>query len=121
MSVSKFTAHPLARRGAGPSGHPLVPAAAGVGSDLVITEWELRGESWTDRHPHTEYNYVLDGVLFVESEGNTVEAHRGDVVLVGAGTVGRYWAPDYARLLAVYGPNPTGAPSEVVGLAPVES
>ena len=37
-------------------------------------EWELKGESWTDWHPHIEYNFVIDGQLFVESGGVTVEA-----------------------------------------------
>ena len=77
-------------------------------------EWELIAESWTDEHPHSEYNYVLEGQLFVESGGVTVEAHAGDLVQVPAGAVGRYWAPTYARLLAIYGPS-AGAPSRRLG------
>jgi hypothetical protein len=62
-------------------------------------EWELKAESWTDEHPHCEYNYVIEGQLFVDSGGVTVEALAGDVVRVPAGATGRYWAPRYARLL----------------------
>lgn len=76
-------------------------------------EWELSGESWTDWHPHVEYNYVLDGHLFVESGGVTVEARSGDLVSVPANTQGRYWAPQYARMLAIYGPN-RGEPSKAI-------
>ncbi len=76
----------------------------------IIMEWELTGESWTDRHVHDEYAYVLEGHLFVECNGVTVEATKGELVCVPAGFTGRYWAPTYARMLGVYGANPTGAP-----------
>jgi quercetin dioxygenase-like cupin family protein len=65
---------------------------------------------WSDEHPHSEYNFVIEGQLFVESGGITVEAQAGDVVQVPAGAVGKYWAPKYARLLAIFGPS-KGAPS----------
>jgi quercetin dioxygenase-like cupin family protein len=68
----------------------------------------MTGESWTDEHPHSEYNFVIEGQLFVESGGVTVEARTGDVVRVPAGAVGRYSAPKYARLLAIYGPSKGG-------------
>ena len=42
------------------------------------------------------------------------EAQAGDVVRVPAGAVGRYWAPSYARLLAIYGPS-NGEPSRSMG------
>lgn len=77
-------------------------------------EWELRGESWTDEHPHSEYNYVIEGQLFVQSGGVTVEVQPGEVVHVAPGTAGRYWAPRYARLLAIYGPS-NGEPSKKLG------
>ncbi len=61
----------------------------------ALFEWELTGESWTDQHPHTEYNYVIEGHLFVEAGGVTVEAHSGDVVLVKpAGATGKYWGAE---------------------------
>jgi len=57
---------------------------------------------------------VIEGKVFVESGGVTVEAKAGDVVRVPAGAVGRYWAPKYARLLAIYGPS-QGGTSRVLG------
>ena len=78
---------------------------SGGWTEPAMFEWELSAESWTDEHPHSEYNYVLDGQLFVESCGVTVEARTGDVVRVPAGAAARYWAPAYARLLAIYGPS----------------
>ncbi len=56
---------------------------------------------------------MIEGQLFVESGGVTVEARAGDVVVVHAGSAGRYWTPTYARLLAIYGPS-SGAASGAV-------
>ncbi|MEU9396157.1 hypothetical protein AB0D86_39925 [Streptomyces sp. NPDC048324] len=53
--------------------------------------------------------------MLVRCDGEPAEAHAGDLVLVPAGTVGRYWAPDHARMLALYGPDPQGQPSRVHG------
>ena len=83
----------------------IIPPAEGGWSEPALFEWELKAESWTDEHPHCEYNFVIEGQLFVEAGGLTVEAFAGDVVQVPAGAVGRYWAPNYARLLAIYGPS----------------
>lgn len=88
----------------------IIAPVQGGWSEPALFEWELTGESWTDEHPHSEYNFVIEGQLFVEAGGVTVEAQRGDVVRVPAGAVGRYWAPKYARLLAIYGPS-KGGPS----------
>jgi uncharacterized cupin superfamily protein len=77
----------------------------------VLSEWELRCARWTDRHEYDELNYVLEGELHVESGGVTVIADIGDVICVPAGSTGHYWAPRYARMLAVYGPNPEGKPT----------
>ena len=114
----------LIRRAAVPPGRELrcrsiVPPAAGGWTEPAIFEWELRGECWTDEHPHTEYNYVIEGRLVVECGGLTVEAHAGDLVLVPAGAQGRYSAPEYARLLAIYGPS-DGRPSRITGLQRLE-
>lgn len=79
-------------------------------TDPVLMVWELTGESWTDEHAHDEYAYVIEGQLFVESGGVTVEANEGDTVRVPTGTVGHYYAPKYARIFGVYGPNLTGEP-----------
>ena len=91
-----------------PNCRVIIPPTAGGWSEPALFEWELRAESWTDQHPHSEYNFVIEGQLFVESGGLTVEAQTGDVVHVPAGAVGRYWAPKYARLLAIYGPSKVG-------------
>jgi len=92
----------------------IMPPVQGGWSEPALFEWELTAESWTDEHPHSEYNFVIEGQLFVESGGVTVEAQTGDVVRVPAGAVGRYWAPKYARLLAIYGPS-KGGPSRRLG------
>jgi mannose-6-phosphate isomerase-like protein (cupin superfamily) len=92
----------------------IMPPVQGGWSEPALFEWELTAESWTDEHPHSEYNFVIEGHLFVESGGITLEARTGDVVRVPAGAVGRYWAPEYARLLAIYGPS-EGGPSRTLG------
>ena len=97
------------RADGGPKCRLITPPARAGWTEPVLSEWELTAESWSDQHPHSAYNFVLEGRLFVESGGVTVEARAGDVVRVPAGTVGRYWAPRYARLLAIYGPSQGGA------------
>ena len=92
----------------------ILPPVPGGWSEPAVFEWELTAESWTDLHPHTEYNFVIEGQLFVEAGGVTIEAQAGDLVRVPAGVPGRYWAPRYARLLAIYGPS-DGRPSSVLG------
>lgn len=95
----------------------IVPPGTGARSEPAIFEWELRGEAWTDLHPHSEYNFVIEGRLCVEAGGVVVEAGVGELVHVPAGTAGRYWAPQYARLLAIYGPT-DGTPSQALGYEP---
>jgi mannose-6-phosphate isomerase-like protein (cupin superfamily) len=98
----------------GPNCRTIIAPARGGWTEPAVFEWELQAESWTDEHPHTEYNYVIEGQVFVESGGVTVEGRAGDLVRVPAGVVGRYWAPTYARLLAIYGPS-KGEPSRRLG------
>jgi hypothetical protein len=98
----------------------ILPPVPGGWSEPALFEWELTSESWTDEHPHSEYNFVIEGQLFVESGGVTVEANAGDVVRVLAGAVGRYWAPKYARLLAIYGPS-KGEPSRALSYEKLDS
>lgn len=86
------------------------PASA-AWTEPVLAQWELVGAGWEDRHPHTETNVVVEGVLHVECEGVEVVLRPGDVVTVPAGVTGRYWAPERARMVSVYGPNPDGAPT----------
>lgn len=81
-------------------------------TEFVLSEWELRSAGWADLHPHTETNVVVEGELHVECAGETVVAGAGDTVTVPAGVRGRYWAPDYARMIAVYGPNPDAQSTE---------
>ena len=78
---------------------------------FALSEWELTGAGWSDQHPHSETNIVVEGELHVEAGGVTVVAGAGDTVTVPAGQVGRYWAPVHARMVAIYGPNPRGANS----------
>ena len=78
---------------------------------VAIHEWELDGEGWEDLHPHDETTYLLAGELVVESGGKSVTLQPGDAALVRGGHLGRYLARGYARMLAIYGPNPSGAPS----------
>ena len=92
-----------------PKCRAIMPPVPSGWSEPVLFEWELTAESWTDEHPHSEYNFVIEGQLFVEAGGVTVEALAGDVVRVPAGATGRYWAPEYARLLAIYGPSQGGS------------
>ena len=83
----------------------VAPSADGW-SEFALSEWELTRAGWSDRHPHSETNVVLEGELCIRcDDGPVVTARAGDTVTVPAGVVGRYWAPTYARMLAIYGPN----------------
>lgn len=79
---------------------------------FVLSEWELRRRGWADLHPHDETNIVVEGELHVECDGQTVVVGPRGTVRVPAGKIGRYSAPVYARMFAIYGPNPTGAKTE---------
>lgn len=77
-------------------------------SDFALSEWELTAAGWSDFHVHTETNVVLSGELYVECNGRTVIGRPGDTITVPAGRTGRYWTPTSARMLAIYGANPSG-------------
>jgi hypothetical protein len=83
----------------------------GAWDDFILSEWELHSCAWQDFHPHSETNVVLEGELHVESDGKTVILRPGDAARVNPGRTGRYWAPVYARMLTIYGPNPEGLES----------
>lgn len=83
-------------------------------SSMGMMEWELRSAGWQDRHPHDEINYVLEGELHVEADGVSAVLHPGDCTRIAKGSVGRYWAPAYARMIAVYGPNTRHLPTDSV-------
>lgn len=96
----------------------MVPPQQGGWTDYAVSEWELEEAAWTDLHHHDEINLVLEGELHVESDGHTVVAGPGDTVRVAAGQLGHYRAPIYARMFAVYGPNP-GLPDESFSYEPL--
>ena len=110
----KYSATGFVPRSGLPNCRTIVAPTPGGWTEPAVFEWELRGEAYADEHPHTEYNYVLEGQLFVEAEGVTIEAGPGDTVQVPAGATGKYWAPAYARMLAIYGPS-NGDPSRKLG------
>ena len=83
----------------------------GAWDDFILSEWELEACAWEDFHPHSETAYVLEGELHIESQGQTVVLKPGDSARVNPGGVGRYWAPVYARMVTIYGPNPEGLES----------
>lgn len=111
---------PLTASRSGVRHHAYIPPAQGGWSDVAVTMWELRAESFSDLHQHVELNLVLDGELHVTSGGETVVAGPGDLVEVPAGAPGTYVAPVYARMLAIYGPNPSGVPGQVIGHHPLQ-
>lgn len=84
----------------------IVPPTEGGWSGYALSEWELERAAWTDLHHHEEINVVVEGELQVECDGTTVIARPGDTVRVPPGRLGRYSAPDYARMIAIYGANP---------------
>jgi uncharacterized cupin superfamily protein len=94
-----------------PKDHRFVWSPSESWTSVRIGEWELTRQEWVDTHEHDEFNYVLEGTLMVTCDGETVEVPAGNVVHTPPGSTGRYWAPVYARMLVVYGPNPTGAPT----------
>ncbi|MCG2624792.1 cupin domain-containing protein [Arthrobacter sp. I2-34] len=89
-------------------GRFIIPTRARGWHDFALSEWELQASAWEDFHPHDETNFVIEGELHIEADGTTVILRTGDAARVRGGRTGRYWAPDYARMVAVYGPNPEG-------------
>jgi ethanolamine utilization protein EutQ (cupin superfamily) len=102
--------------GPGMSSRRIFGSAEGAWTAPVFTEWELSHAEWVDQHPHDEFNFVLEGELHVESEGERVIARVGDLVRVPAHCEGRYFAPVHARMLAVYDHNPGGETSSTGAL-----
>ena len=93
----------------------MLPPGSDGWEEFALSEWELTAAGWSDHHPHSETNVVLEGELHVEAGGVTVIVSAGDTVMVPAGQVGRYWAPVYARMIAIYGPNPGGDDTDLLG------
>ncbi len=112
MTVTVIRAEPLTGRvDAAMPGRGIIDQPGPAWTGFALMEWELHAAEWTDRHPHDEVNYVLAGQLHVESDGETVVGGPGDTVVVPAGSRATYAAPTYARMLAIYGPNPEGLAS----------
>ncbi len=110
MGAELFPAAPLANSPGGCRG--IIPAPESGWTHVPLGEWELaEGAGFGDCHPHDEVNYVLEGLLIVDCDGQKVVAGPGDVVRVPAGSPAFYSTPEYARMLFVYGANPDGLPS----------
>jgi len=109
MPADLYPHRPL---GADPDGCHVIIAPSRAGWDqLAMGEWQLTHSGFGDCHPHDEVNYVVEGLLEVDCDGVRVSAGPGDVVRVPAGRPAYYHAPEHARMLYVYGPNPQGLPS----------
>ena len=106
---------PLAARGDGVASRVLLGSGTGAWAGVVLGGWGLERGWLQDRHPQDEINYVLEGELVVTCAGAVHRLRTGDTIRVPGGLAARYEAPVYARMLFVYGPNPEGAPSEVIG------
>lgn len=99
----------------------IVPIARDGWANYSISEWELNAASWQDFHPHSEYNLVLEGELFVAAGGDVQVIGPGDVARVPAGRMGRYWSPGHTRMIGVYGPNPEGVNSSGFAYWPLDT
>ena len=115
MTIELYPTAPLEGDTPGQKGRSIFGDGTGAWQLPVLGEWELTGADFTDQHPHDEFNVVLEGELHVEADGVLVVAGPGDMVRVVAGCRARYFAPVHARMLFVYGPNPDGAESIIVG------
>lgn len=105
----------LEARRPGSASRSILRASTVAWESVVLGEWDLERAWLEDQHPHYEINYVLDGELVVTCAGATHRLGPGDTIRVPGGRAARYEAPVYARMLFIYGPNPRGAPSEVLG------
>jgi len=94
-----------------PSCRAIIAAPASGWDQVAMGEWELSAQGFGDCHPHDEVTYLLEGLLEIDCDGQRVTAGPGDVVRVPAGHPAYYYAPKYARMLFIYGPNPNGATS----------
>ena len=98
-----FGAAPTLPRAGRPTGRVIVPAEHDPEGPAFF-EWELRGQEWSDVHPHDEWVYVLDGELHIEAGSVAVVGGAGALIRVPSGSRGTYRAPVHARILSVYGP-----------------
>jgi ethanolamine utilization protein EutQ (cupin superfamily) len=85
-----------------------------------IVDWTLLRQETSDVHPYDEFAYVLEGELVMESGGASVTVTAGQVGMVPAGSIGRYWTPGFVRMISLGGPNPSAAPSTFFGFRPLD-
>lgn len=85
------------------------------GHDYALSEWELTKAGFSDHHPHDEVTFVLEGELHIKVGDSTVIGQVGDTITVPAGNTGHYWAPEYARMLGIYGPHSGTEATEYLG------
>lgn len=116
----RYPRGPLSPDGGLPPYRSINPPAGPAWGHPVLTEWELRSASFTDRHIHDEYVYVLEGECEVECDGVTVTAGVGDTVVVPGGSAGTYRTRGHVRLLSVYAPNPDGVAAENLDYSPLD-
>lgn len=90
---------------------PIIAPGPKGWDQVAMGEWRLTAGGFGDCHPHDEVTYVLEGLLEVDCDGVRVTAGPGDVVRVPAGHPAYYHAPEHARMLYIYGPNPQGLPA----------
>lgn len=90
----------------------IIPPSKDGWDDFVLSEWELTASGFSDLHGHVEVNLVVEGELHVEANGLEVIARPGDTVCTPANSIGRYWAPTHARMIAIYGRNPDAVEEE---------
>lgn len=98
--------------------HPIVDGDGARWHQLAMGEWSLLASGWADQHPFDEVNYVLEGHLLVECDGEVLEARAGETIQVFAGSEAHYHAPDFARMIYIYGANPDGKMSRQIGELP---
>jgi quercetin dioxygenase-like cupin family protein len=85
------------------------------GHDYALSEWALTRAGFSDCHPHDEVTFVLEGELHIRVGDSTVIGSAGDTITVPAGRAGHYWAPNYARMLGIYGPHQGEKQTEYLG------
>ena len=88
MSVRHYPARPMETEPGETPCTTIIPPDPRGWDTIAVHEWELRRIEWSDRHPFDETNYVLEGVLHVESDGQVTVAAAGDTV-TGHGGLGR--------------------------------
>ena len=78
---------------------PSAPVAArfegrdhGAGVSFFVSEFDPGGGPGLHRHPYEETFVLQEGSVTFEVDGETLEAHAGEIVVVPAGAVHRFTA-----------------------------